>query len=126
MNDGSHIWGWFRGKAVQGANCYHDAAITHERRWHDGRGRFRAPMAYAPDQWVVLTFTGVNATTNETSLSLSNLTYKGQAPVAYDTGAGWVSYVVPMPGGSAQAFGPDDFAWPSTGEVHAWDTWEYG
>jgi hypothetical protein len=82
------------------------------RRADEGWLKFVAPVYYPPDEEtpVIFTFEGVDyARTND--LDLSQVTYKGNSPVA--TNGNQVGYLIPVVGGQEYTLVESDFSWPA-------------
>jgi hypothetical protein len=76
--------------------------------------RFRAPRQYDTNTTVIFTFEGVDYRRRDgVPLDLSQISFRGQSPIAYSNEAQTVSYLITVDGGKEYTICEDDFTWPS-------------
>jgi hypothetical protein len=100
--------------AVYGNQQQWGEAVWHSEDREDGEIEFRAPFYYASNTVVVFTLEGVDyARPSGQGRELSNLWYRGTAPVAWSNEAGTVSYLLSVDGGQEYTISSNLFGWGS-------------
>lgn len=84
---------------------------TETANW-DGNITFQCPWYYSPNTPVIFTFFNVGYTTAG-AVDLSQVTFQGNAPIAWDNTNDTVSYLLSMSPGDGVTIGSGSFAWPA-------------
>jgi len=84
---------------------------TETANW-DGNITFQCPWYYSPNTPVIFTFFNVGYTTAD-AVDLSQVTFQGNAPIAWDNTNYTVSYLLSVSPGEGITIGSGSFAWPA-------------